>query len=153
MPNLDVLKDMGLSNIIIDNKELDVAKMLETMNKRIEYLFDREHTIGHAFFTGLKGLKDKDALNKLATIFSENVIPLLQEYFYDDYEKIRLVLADNFKADNFKSEDYQFITQKGLNPSGNNGIFKGSTTELESRYSYEINKEAYKHIESYTEIY
>jgi 5-methylcytosine-specific restriction protein B len=71
--------------------------MLEIINARITYLYDREHTIGHAIFMSLK--KD-NSIEKLASIFAKSVIPLLQEYFYEDYEKIRLVLGDNAKKEN-----------------------------------------------------
>ena len=68
--------------------------MLNTINKRIEYLYDREHTIGHAFFTGLN---EKSTVKDLANIFRKSIIPLLQEYFYEDYSKIMLVLGDDGK--------------------------------------------------------
>lgn len=50
MPDVTVLRKMGADKIRVEGVELDVALMLECMNKRIEFLFDREHTIGHAFF-------------------------------------------------------------------------------------------------------
>ena len=64
-------------------------KLLESINNRIEFLLDREHTIGHAYFINAKTLED------LKTIFAKKIIPLLQEYFYDDYSKINAVLNDN----------------------------------------------------------
>ena len=54
MPDVTVLRKMGADKIRVEGVELDVALMLECMNKRIEFLFDREHTIGHAFFSWLK---------------------------------------------------------------------------------------------------
>ncbi|WP_416445709.1 McrB family protein [Leeuwenhoekiella sp. A16] len=69
-------------------------KILKTINKRIEALLDRDHTIGHSYF-----LKIIDAENKeeaLKQVFKDNIIPLLQEYFYGDYRKIGLVLGDGF---------------------------------------------------------
>jgi len=85
MPELDEVKNVFVEGI-------DIYKLLETINKRIEYLYDRDHTIGHAYFMKLK---DSDSLDTLATIFQNKLLPLLQEYFYDDWEKIRLVLGDN----------------------------------------------------------
>ena len=96
IPDSKVLKKLEVGTIAVDNDELNVARMLDVINQRIEYLFDREHTIGHAFFTKLA---DDPSLETLAGIFEKNVIPLLQEYFYDDYEKIQLVLGDNAKDD------------------------------------------------------
>jgi 5-methylcytosine-specific restriction protein B len=79
--------------------------MLENINKRITVLYDREHTIGHAYFIPLKS---NPTIETLAKIFENNIIPLLQEYFYEDYEKIRLVLADNRK----KEESQYLIPEK-----------------------------------------
>ena len=62
--------------------------MLEAMNQRIECLYDRDHTIGHSYFMEVKTLDD------LEDVFLKRVLPLLQEYFYGDWEKIQLVLAD-----------------------------------------------------------
>ena len=53
------------------------------MNQRISALYDREHTIGHAYFMPLK---KAPTIETLARIFENNIIPLLQEYFYEDYE-------------------------------------------------------------------
>lgn len=86
MPDLSVLEG-------IDVEGINIAMLLETMNKRIEYLYDRDHTIGHAYFIGLKERTTREALER---IFRYKIIPLLQEYFYDDWEKIMLVLGEGF---------------------------------------------------------
>jgi len=72
-----------------DYKDVDLQKLLTKLNQRIEFLLDREHTIGHAFFIGVKSLED------LKNVFQNKVIPLLQEYFYEDYAKIDAVLNRN----------------------------------------------------------
>lgn len=66
---------------------VDLRKLLEKINERIEYLYDRDHTIGHAYLMGVK------TLNELKDVFKNKIIPLLQEYFYGDWEKICLVLG------------------------------------------------------------
>ena len=88
MPQSDVL-----DGIVVD--EIDVKKMFETINKRIEILYDREHTIGHAFFTKLLNSENRN-IDVLAEIFRNKVIPLLKEYFYENYEKIQKVLGPAF---------------------------------------------------------
>ena len=140
MPDTNVLKNIGADRV--DN--LDVAAMLDTINERIKFLYDREHTIGHAFFTGLK---DNPTVEKLATIFSKSVIPLLQEYFYEDYQKIQFVLGDNGKT----NEAYKFIKDTDVVVKN---IFKGSVDEVIDlpEKKYEINEEALNNIESYKEI-
>ena len=63
--------------------------LLAAMNERIRFLLDREHQIGHTYFLGLDDLKSLEAA------FKHKFIPLLQEYFYDNWEKIDLVLNRN----------------------------------------------------------
>ncbi len=84
---------MPKPNLLNNNVEgINLEKMLSIINKRIEYLYDREHTIGHSFFINL----DKDStIDELNDIFKNKIIPLLQEYFYEDWEKINLVLNRN----------------------------------------------------------
>lgn len=90
-------------------KEIDLEKLLSKMNQRIEVLYDREHTLGHAFFMPVKALVgDQDkAFNELKSVFKNKIIPLLEEYFFEDWNKIRLVLGDNQKA-----EDLQFVSEE-----------------------------------------
>jgi 5-methylcytosine-specific restriction enzyme B len=64
------------------------------MNARIEALLDRDHCIGHSYFIHLKA---SSPLSELADVFRRSVIPLLQEYFFDDWGRIRLVLNDHRK--------------------------------------------------------
>ena len=112
MPDSDVLRKIHADKV----EDLDVAAMLDKINERIEFLYDREHTIGHAFFTDLK---DDATLEKLQSIFEKSVIPLLQEYFYEDYQKIQLVLGDNAKSD----DSLKFIIDEKVVAKN---IFKGN---------------------------
>ncbi|MBQ8790563.1 MAG: AAA family ATPase [Ruminiclostridium sp.] len=135
MPDVDVLNGITVEGVIIKN-------MLDKINKRITALYDREHTIGHSYFLPLK---DNPTLDTLAVIFSDDIIPLLQEYFYEDYEKIRLVLGDNKKS---VDDTNRFIiaTQNDYNE-----LF-GNTEGFDDSFSYEINNEAFYNIEAYRKI-
>lgn len=140
MPDSDVLRKIHADKV----EDLDVAAMLDKINERIEFLYDREHTIGHAFFTDLK---DDATLEKLQSIFEKSVIPLLQEYFYEDYQKIQLVLGDNAKSD----DSLKFIIDEKVVAKN---IFKGNVEDVidlpEKKYS--INSKAFENINSYKEI-
>jgi len=119
---------------------INLQKMLKTINQRIEYLYDRDHTIGHAYFINIK------SLDELQKVFKNKIIPLLAEYFYDDWEKIRLILADN----QVNESEYQFIKKKDNNIKN---LF-GSIEELEDeKVIYEINEGAFDKAESYIKIY
>lgn len=112
------------------------------MNKRITVLFDREHTLGHAYFLPLK---DAPTIETLANIFENSIIPLLQEYFYEDYEKIRMVLGDNQKD----SEDKQFIT---IEENDYNDLFGDTDYDFDEMSTYKINSFALTNIEAYRSI-
>lgn len=140
MPKSDVLVSIGADKVVDGDTELNVAKMLDTINRRIEYLYDREHTIGHAFFTDLK---DNPTIENLAGIFEKSVIPLLQEYFYEDYSKIQLVLGDNAKVGDNKQ--YQFIRDEEMVI---NDVFAG-VPDIEPETRYSIQTAAFTKIESY----
>jgi hypothetical protein len=78
---------------------IEMAPLLAAMNERIEALYDRDHCIGHAYFMPLWEYgNEEDRFAALAGIFRNRVLPLLEEYFFDDWRKIELVLADNQKA-------------------------------------------------------
>ena len=138
MPDAELLKGVEVTQ---SGESLDVGEMLETINNRIEFLFDREHTIGHAFFMKLKS---NPSIDVLADIFKRSVVPLLQEYFYEDYEKIQLVLGDNGKND----DKYKFIKNETVVPSS---IFRGRS-RLEKTEKYSINDSAFQWIDSYIGI-
>ena len=74
-------------NKIVDN--VNYGKLLKAINRRIAVLLDRDHQIGHTYFLGV------DTTQALAKAFQHSIVPLLQEYFYDDWEKIQAVLNDN----------------------------------------------------------
>ena len=112
------------------------------MNQRIEVLYDREHTLGHAFFMPLKN-KEKATLDKLASIFKNKIIPLLQEYFYEDYEKIMLVLG----IDPQNTDASKFISVKS-----NDELFKNSP-DIDLNPTYQINEKAFQTPDNYMTIY
>lgn len=85
-------------------EENNVRSIFKIINQRIEVLKDREHQIGHSYFMGVENEDD------LKDVFYDKIIPLLQEYFYGDYEKIQLVLGEGFVKK--ESESVKFAGDK-----------------------------------------
>lgn len=86
--------------VTLGGQVIDIPRMLSVINQRVEALYDRDHCIGHAYFTSLAQVPDGDErLVALSQVFSNRIVPLLEEYFFEDWQKIRLVLADNQKPE------------------------------------------------------
>ncbi len=97
---------------------INFKKLLKTINKRIEILIDKDHQIGHSYFFKVKNFND------LVMVFQNNIIPLLEEYFYGDFGKIGLVIGSQFvdkindkgKIDfaDFNYDDKQALREKPI---------------------------------------
>ncbi|GAB3369644.1 AAA family ATPase [Lysobacter rhizosphaerae] len=96
LPDIDALDE-----VVVDGVPVDA--LLSTMNRRIEVLLGRDYMLGHAYFMRLK---DAPSLDVLAEVFERQVLPLLQEYFFADWQKIAWVLNDHRKP-----EELQFLRQ------------------------------------------
>jgi 5-methylcytosine-specific restriction protein B len=99
MPNPELLRPVD---------SIDLPRLLATINARIEYLYDREHQIGHAYFIHCRSRGDID------DVMRNRVIPLLAEYFYEDWSKVAAVLGDAAGSEG----DHQggFLDRKKLAP-------------------------------------
>ncbi len=97
-----------VSKLSMDCEGINLQELLKAINTRIEYLLDREKTIGHAFFIGVENLND------LKKVFQNKIIPLLQEYFYNDYALINAVLNDNGMIFEDKKDDKYLQKIKNL---------------------------------------
>lgn len=82
---------------------IDLAKVLTTINKRIEILLDKDHQIGHSYFLCVSNEEE------LKTAFKHKILPLLQEYFFGDYGKIGLVLGKGFVSTSEKNQDHSTL--------------------------------------------
>ena len=89
MPDHSLLKDV---TVVHEEKTIEIEKVLKAINERIEYIYDREHTIVHSYFLPL--IKEPTK-KKLDEIFKVNILPLLAEYFYGDWADIIKVLNNN----------------------------------------------------------
>jgi hypothetical protein len=105
---------------------IDLKLMLTRINERIEFLLDKEHSIGHSY---LMGKKNKD---EVLEVFRDKIIPLLSEYFYNDFKKISWVLGDRKEL---KDPDFFLVSKKvlilkdifGFEPEGE---FEGKEDEI-----------------------
>jgi 5-methylcytosine-specific restriction protein B len=95
------------SKLQITTDGIDLNKLLETINTRIEFLLDKDHLIGHAYFMNIANKDD------LTSVFRNKIIPLLEEYFYSDYNKIQLILGDKGTS---KPEEFHIIRLKQISP-------------------------------------
>lgn len=131
----EMMPDPSHQEIETDIAGVNLRKLLKKMNDRIRVLFDREHQIGHTYFLDVKDMKS------LEKTFQNKIMPLLQEYFYDDYEKINLVLNNN-----------GFIKRAEIPKD----LFVGSDLIDEGRYVHELlsfNDKEWGESKRYEEIY
>jgi len=118
-----------------------ISQLLRVMNQRIEVLLDRDHCLGHAYFMPLK---DDNSLDRLESIFRNQILPLLQEYFFEDWERIQWVLNDHRKP-----SINQFVCRKVGNVELLFGQDVGQSLE---RDTWSLNEEAFERLESYMGI-
>jgi 5-methylcytosine-specific restriction enzyme B len=121
---------------------VDLAKLLDAMNARIERLLDRDHRIGHAYFLGLSA---SDDIGQLRGVFAAQVIPLLQEYFFDDWQRVRLVLNDHRMADPAD----RFIIERGESIEL---LFGPGDIEVPTQRAWQINPQALDRPSAYRAI-
>jgi 5-methylcytosine-specific restriction enzyme B len=115
-----------------DIEGVNLQSLLEAINTRIEYLYDRDHTIGHAYLIDVKTLDD------LIFAFKNKIIPLLAEYFYEDWKNIDLVLNKN-----------EFIKTK----IDNNSYLTFVKKEISGKVVYKVSDEEGWTIENFKTIY
>lgn len=99
--NLDYFADFAFDGI-------DLEELLTVLNRRIEVLIDRDHAIGHAWFINIRTTLE------LKKVFYQHIIPLLQEYFFGNYEKLELVLGEMF-FDKQAAEEITFAVKSYSN--------------------------------------
>ena len=128
----DFVERMPDENLV--EKDIDGVNgqaMLKAMNERITVYLDREHQIGHTYLIGVR------TIDRLAKVFQRRIVPLLQEYFYDDWAKIRSVLNEN-----------PFIPERKIETSIRGAPSAWSVFEL-----LDQEKDGWKDAESYRQIY
>jgi 5-methylcytosine-specific restriction enzyme B len=117
---------------------INVGHLLRMINQRIAVLLDRDHAIGHAYFMSLK---HDPSLDRLSGIFRNSILPLLQEYFFEDWQYIRWVLNDHRKAYN-----YQLVQECTANVDQLFGVDIGAKQDA---VEYRINTDALESAEAF----
>jgi len=120
---------------------LNIGQLLRVMNQRIEVLLDRDHCLGHAYFVPLK---EEATIERLEVIFRNQILPLLQEYFFEDWQRIQWVLNDHRKA----ALD-QFVQQRD---SSVEALFGQEIGQGLERNTWSLNDEAFERLEAYLGI-
>jgi 5-methylcytosine-specific restriction protein B len=120
---------------------VDVRRMLEVMNQRIEVLSGRDHQLGHAYFMAIQ---PSDGIAGLAQIFRNKIVPLLQEYFFEDWQRIAWVLNDHRKPDAFS-----FIVQAERNLDR---LFGKEVDMPPDTKLWQLNPDAFDRVDSYRRI-
>ncbi|HEY8357123.1 MAG TPA: AAA family ATPase [Ramlibacter sp.] len=127
-----------LDGVVVE-EDIGVGDLLRAINARIEVLLDRDHRIGHSYFLPLKS---DSSLPLLASIFQRQILPLLQEYFFDDWGRIRLVLNDHRK----KNARHRFLKPSG----GSIEELFGAAEDLPVQDGrWRLNEDAFKFAASY----
>lgn len=141
-----VFKEMSAKPELLDNviiSGLPVGQMLRSINQRIEVLLDRDHCIGHAYFLPL----DKDrSIERLSAIFKQQVLPLLQEYFFEDWERIGWVLNDH------RTKGEPFIRSGGHGSTSLAELFGSEVAGGLRDTRWAVNEAALTSIDSYINI-
>ncbi|MDP1917109.1 MAG: AAA family ATPase [Myxococcales bacterium] len=98
MPDASALNDTLTETIEKEDVRELVVDVFTKLNERLRYLYDREHQIGHAYFLGVRSLAD------LRAVFADRILPLLQEYFFGQWDKVALALGYPIKPDGAPKE-------------------------------------------------
>ncbi|RVU35419.1 hypothetical protein EOE67_13660 [Rheinheimera riviphila] len=138
-----------LADVFVEDVDLEL--MLKTINERIAVLLDKDHCIGHASFMHLHpehrpaNAPEFASLKELAQVFQHKVLPLLQEYFFEDWQRITWVLNDQNKA-----TEIAFIRKSAGKPIAE--LFK-NVSQIKARDRWEINQDAFESAKAYQLIY
>jgi len=90
MPDINKIDGNDDNGNIPDGKggNIDLRAFLLAINQRITFMLNRDMTIGHAYLINVR------SFDELKHVLTQQIIPLLQEYFYEDWHRIQLVLRD-----------------------------------------------------------
>jgi 5-methylcytosine-specific restriction protein B len=114
--------------------DISLKTLLSTLNSRIEKLLDKDHLIGHSYFLQVKNTAD------LSHVFHQNIVPLLQEYFYGDFAKIGLVLGEAFfeKSDETSKTTFARFKHDAIDELKDRAVYRLKQEWTESEFAQAI---------------
>jgi hypothetical protein len=123
----------------VEVEGVNIGQLLRIINQRIEVLLDREHCLGHAYFMPLL---ESPSMAKLELIFRNQVLPLLQEYFFEDWQRIQWVFNDHRKpeADCFVLREARDL-----------GVLFGANVPAQDQV-WRINNTAFSRVSAYARV-
>lgn len=133
-PRPDLLDPITVSGV-------NAGSLLRVMNERIELLLDRDHCIGHAYFMSLL---HNPTMNELGHVFQMNILPLLQEYFFEDWQRIQWVLNDHRKL-----AEHRFIRNPECDLAK---LFGEGVSVNDQSQRWTINEDAFSSPEAYAGV-
>ena len=125
----------------LEGTTVTLGDLLDCLNQRIAALLDKEHCLGHAYFMGLG---DSVSVAELSDVFKKHIVPLLEEYFFADWEKIQWVLNDHRKA-----LSCRFVIQEETQMAR---LFGDDVRLPESAESWRWNQSAFEDMNAYVQI-
>ena len=141
LPDIGVLNELGIKDI----EGIDIQTMLRTLNSRIELLYDKEHTLGHSFFIPLRSSPN---LATLSRIFENQIMPLLEEYFFEDWSRIQQILGDDLKLE----DDLKFYVP-AYEPNEIETLLGGENNQAMHDKAFKRNEKALQRVEAFLGIY
>lgn len=128
-----------LDDVVVEG--INIGRLLRVMNERIEVLLDRDHCLGHAYFMPLK---TRANLKVLEVIFRNQVLPLLQEYFFEDWQHIQWVLNDHRKPG---GDRFVFQRDRSIR-----ALFGADVDISVQNLPWSINDDAFQRVSAYSGI-
>ncbi|WP_372028341.1 AAA family ATPase [Pseudomonas kurunegalensis] len=137
-PRLDLLDKVEVEGV-------PIGELLRVMNQRIEVLLDRDHCLGHAYFMPLLA---EPSFERLKFIFRNQILPLLQEYFFEDWERIGWVLNDHHA----KANGTDPFIQRPHTEQGLATLFGSEVAGKLNDQRWELNNDAFGSLSSFRNI-
>lgn len=115
--SIECMPILNLIDSNIDVLGFSPAFIMDKINRKLVELGGRDKQIGHAYF--MKNGSQVTSIDELKDIYELDIIPLVQDYCFDDYDKLGEVVGTGFidienmsiRYDVFQDSDDVFISE------------------------------------------